>query len=206
MDMNITATNPATNPANIPQAIPFTPKPALRVPKLVSDKGALNHNEVMADLEALRGHEKASREIINARLPQIIAHVIDGGNVGLVNDIIACTLGNRKQGLAMFVREFLPHEYNKKSGKFGKRFRSVKAQQVKVDAFLDFLNSGKTVFGWVKDNVKSERKPVNHVAAMKKHFFAMLDEGQFSREEAIAMLFTMVEEADQREKAEEKAA
>lgn len=106
----------------------------------------------------IRKGETVVRSAINEFAPVAVEHVLAGGNISVVNTLMNACLSTRRDSLRLFFRKMLPYKVDKETGNFTKKFDRTEEISKHEGDFLQFQQSGLTVYGWLEQNAKVEAK------------------------------------------------
>jgi cysteinyl-tRNA synthetase len=163
---------------------------------------AKRNKAVTGRIATLKRNEATTKATINEIVPELVSHVIAGGNVAVCNNLLSALSIDRRRAMFAFLNAMLPHVSDRNALQFGKKLPSVKIAQARVNAFRDFVRSGLTVYGWLEQNTKTEAKETDWAAKLEKDFHKALRKG-LDANQILAILHKVVEEEEQ--KAKDKA-
>lgn len=128
--------------------------------------------ECKSAIQTIKANELSTVKLLNEWVPKMVAHVHDGGNIAVCNDILTVLKGKRRPEIARFFAAFTGHEYDKDKCRFGKKLANEKRVIANRADFQTFIESGQTVFGWLEQQDKPEPSgefdKVKFLAAFKK--------------------------------------
>lgn len=123
-------------------------------------------------IATIKTNELSTVKLLNEWCPKMVAHVHDGGNIAVCNDLLAVLKGKRRPEIARFFAAFTGHEFDKDKCRFGKKLANEKRVIANRADFGTFLESGQTVFGWLENQDKpaaaADFDKVKFLAAFKK--------------------------------------
>lgn len=123
-------------------------------------------------IATIKANELSTVKLLNEWVPKMVAHVHDGGNIAVCNDVLSVLKGKRRPEIARFMSAFTGHEFDKDKCRFGKKLANEKRVIANRADFQSFLESGQTVFGWLENQDKpataADFDKVKFLAAFKK--------------------------------------
>lgn len=156
----------------------------------------LNESELKAcknDITKLKSAENLSVELINRLTPALIEHVLGGGNVTVINQMMEALHKSRREKVLIFLRRHFGHEYDKDTQRFGKR-KAAGPFKKACEQYAEFLGTGQTVMGWIDLNTRTEPIEFNAERATRSFYNRMTKNG--IDVQGVIRLLTACAEAD----------
>ncbi len=137
------------------------------------------------DILKLKNANELAEKLINDLTPMLFEHVLGGGNVSVVTELMLAMKKTYRDSWMIFARKHFGHTFDEEANRFGGR-KSKGQFQKACDAYEEWKASGHTVMQWIALNTRPPEakefdpnmKTRNYFRSMAKHGFdvnAMLE-------------------------------